>query len=1109
MSTTNNTQNFTPTTTTSTATPPPPTTTTTATPSASPPRRNYARRALDGTMWALGGAAHGIKSMAKAPFVPIGSGIVSGAQHEFEQMVQPGSPLVAQLQDSLRKALLRQPPEELLQLQNLIEAVTERPESLTAEEIKLTRSYLILLLKDNGKLLNDLAPDLRPEDRTIINKIGNLFKVTDPNANFDLSLFETDVENLKKFDEVFTTILDRSHGTLVEAMAYLQEALLEEENGMLAQAVDVLKKKCTDEQTGLMKQVVDQLTLLLGKKDGPIDLLTNKLTVGEESTIAKAIALIQAKMLDKDGIVDQIGNRFNHEEEGIVVKALAITKTKMEELLKSSLVQFKEELNSKDGVMATLRQQLSEGENSVLKQAIALLNESLFKPDDGTMAKLRRELTSEDKGILQEALKIFAHKLNDEKEGVLVQTMDLLKKKLNADDGALAEAVRLLEAKLNGKDGVIDKLQHRLLNEHDGALIQALNHVQKRLNDEKEGILAKAITQMEQRLFAEKGTLDQLEKRLTADETGILAKAVESLKKALEKKDGPMDFLNARVQQMLADSLEILKKKCLDEKDGLIAQTLESLTKQLKAENGVLDTLNQRLNDPKDGIIVKAVASLNTKLTEENGTLDILQKKLLDEKEGILVKAIETLQKRVIDKDGLIDQVINQFQERLTHPEKGILVQAKQYLLDEKTGLFAQANALIKKKLTEKDGVLDLIESRLTHEETGILIKAAGLLEKKMMAMVDQIGDKLTAQAHPLLSNARKKLIELRKAISENNKAAIKKTSRALQEQLQLMAAQKAIVFAKQPLTEDDRLLLNQLTDRLPAFYAENPPSQGDMLVIVEAGLAAVNRYYISQEGYAARTGTILQEALDPVMSRLENLPKTMYDNFRGRTPTEPGDAAPAEEGTVSQFLANGSSILKTILDKGAQAISGQAISSFASVLILGINQVLAKMDNTETFRQPKTALEEIIFTLNSVQQTGRWGDLYQILGNAAQAMRAVKIYVNGFRIPNTSPVGNPAATSEAAYSDNINALQDAMDLAPEQPVNQDWRKLAGDEKNKLIGNASRYLTIKHIYQDICKLRPSDEVFYLTLMKKAKEKNGKTDEVLRDLLFSNTLPMLT
>ena len=36
-----------------------------------------------------------------------------------------------------------------------------------------------------------------------------------------------------------------------------------------------------------------------------------------------------------------------------------------------------------------------------------------------------------------------------------------------------------------------------------------------------------------------------------------------------------MDLLNARVQQMLADSLEILKKKCLDEKDGLIAQTLE------------------------------------------------------------------------------------------------------------------------------------------------------------------------------------------------------------------------------------------------------------------------------------------------------------------------------------------------------------------------------------------------------------------------------------------------------------------------------------------------------------------------------------------------------
>ena len=205
------------------------------------------------------------------------------------------------------------------------------------------------------------------------------------------------------------------------------------------------------------------------------------------------------------------------------------------------------------------------------------------------------------------------------------------------------------------------------------------------------------------------------------------------------------------------------------------------------------------------------------------------------------------------------------------------------------------------------------------------------------MAMVDQIGDKLTAQAHPLLSNARKKLIELRKAISENKKLAIQKISRELQQQLQQMAAQKAIVFTKQPL-EDDRLLLNQLIDRLPAFYAENPPSQGDMLVSVEAGLAAVNRYYITQEGFAARTGTILQEAMDPVMSRLENLPKTMYDNFRGRTSTEPRDAAPVEEGTVSQFLDNGSSILKTILEKAPKRSPAKrfpllpAFSSSASI---------------------------------------------------------------------------------------------------------------------------------------------------------------------------------
>ncbi len=1116
-----------------------------------PPQRNFRQRVWDRTTSAIGGAVQPIVWGGRAVATGvqkagegIGSVTAKGARKEIEKMVQPDGPFVGNLQASVLKALLNQPPEELLVLKELIKAVLEDSDSLTPEETQTIDSYFKLLFKQDAHLLKQLAPDLSPEDFKLFKTIADLFK--DPAK---ITLFEKDMQSLKDFDTVFTKILDKNHGALVHTMAFLHEALLEDENGMLGQAIDVLKKKCTDENTGLMKEVIDQLTVLLGKKDGPIDLLTTKLTVGEESTIARAVNLIKGKMLDKDGLVDQIGKRFNDEEEGIIVKALAIAKTKMDELLANSLAKFKEELTKDDGLMTTLREQLSTGDKSVLKEAIALLKESLFKPDEGIVAKLRRELTSEENGMLHEALKIFAKSLNDEKEGILTKTMELLKGKLNADDGPLSEALRLIELKLNGKDGVVEKLQHRLLNENDGALIKALHLLQDKLNNEKDGILAKSIQLLETRLFDEQnGTLAAVEKRLTAEDTGILTKAVDALKKALEKKDGTLDLMNVRFQKMLEESLELLKKKCLDEKDGLITQALENLNKQLKAENGLFETLNQRLNDPKDGILVKAVATLNTKLTEKDGTLDLLQKRLLDEKDGIVVKAIDllnsklqqkdgpldTLQKKINDKDGIIDKAMNQLQERLTHEEHGILTQVKQYLMDEKKGILAEANELLKKKLKEEGGVLDIIEHRLNDKEEGILIKAARILQDKLVGkggVLDQVDEKLTGRAHPLLSNSRKKLIQLQKGIANGDKAAITKSSRELQQLLENLNAQTATVFTKQALTAEDQLLLNQFKDKLPGFYAENPPSQGDMLLAAEAGLSVLERYYSSQEGIAARTGAIFQESLtgavesmkdavDPVLSRLENLPitmgknvKTMVDNLMGRTPSTDSPAAEqgaAGEGTISQFLENGGSILKNILQKGAQAVSQQALASFASILILGIKEVLKKMDspagqdplnNRDPYQTCRTALEGVVASLDSARENGGWQDLYQNLINAAQAMRTVKIYVQGFRLPNAGSNGNQIGKAEGIYSNNIHSLQNAMDNAPEQPGNQeDWKKLANEEKDKLITNTARFLTIKHIYENVCSLKPADEQFYLTLMKKAKEK-PRADSELKKLFF--------
>jgi len=167
--------------------------------------------------------------------------------------------------------------------------------------------------------------------------------------------------------------------------------------------------------------------------------------------------------------------------------------------------------------------------------------------------------------------------------------------------------------------------------------------------------------------------------------------------------------------------------------------------------------------------------------------------------------------------------------------------------------------------------------------------------------------------------------------------------------------------------------------------------------------------------------------------------------------------------GTISQFLDKGGSILKDLLSKGAQAVSQQALSSFANILSFGIQQALDNMEDTPACRQPKEKLNEIIATLDSVRDNGNWSDLYHNLVKASEALKPVKIYINGFRVPR---IGSESVkNAEGIYSDHISALQKAIDSSSPEQENQDWITLAENEKNKLIDNATKYLTIKHIYE--------------------------------------------
>ncbi len=596
--------------------------------------------------------------------------------------------------------------------------------------------------------------------------------------------------------------------------------------------------------------------------------------------------------------------------------------------------------------------------------------------------------------------------------------------------------------------------------------------------------------------------------------SGFMNGANRELEQML-KTDGPLasqlrEFVaHALLKQPPPELFQLkeLIKKALEDTHHLTSDDVRSIDAHLQLlfqeQSKLLKLLAPNMSPEAMGLFEKVAKLFNTPHLEEGG-LDFLKQNLADASKQDIQNFNAVFNTILDENQGALIQAISFLQQAL--------LQTKQYfsdsLNDEENGILVQAMDLFNQKLHEKDGPIDLLDIRLTDKDTGIFSRAADILQEKLMPLIDQFDERLTGQAHPLLLDSRKKLIALRRAIIAQDKASIQKSSRELQGSLEQLTIQTALVFSKKPLGQEDQLILNQLKTQLPNFYGDTPPDQVNMLIPVEAAFAVINRYYGSCEGVAARIATILQEALsdsiatvvetiNPLLTRFENMPKTMAQNLLGGMP----EGTTAENGgLVSQFLDTGGSILQKMLEKGAQAVCKQSLPAFGRVLAFGIRQALDHMDDTPASRQPRAVLTGIIDNLNATRENGNWSGLYQNLLAAAEALKLVKIHVNGFHVPNIGS-GEAVGNAEGVYSNNMNTLQKAIDDTPSEPEGQDWKALAKAEKDKFIGNLTKFLTMKHIYEDVCRLKPTDERFYMRLLSTSKEKGDQADSELKKLFF--------
>ncbi len=214
---------------------------------------------------------------------------------------------------------------------------------------------------------------------------------------------------------------------------------------------------------------------------------------------------------------------------------------------------------------------------------------------------------------------------------------------------------------------------------------------------------------------------------------------------------------------------------------------------------------------------------------------------------------------------------------------------------------------------------------------------------------------------------------------------------------------------------------------------------------------------------------------------------------------------ASTEEGTISQFLSYGISYLKGMAGNGGGFLSKLAASTFAGWLISGVNLFLPEMRKANVPEQAVTAFEQILSSLTKAQESGDFSAVISQMEAAGKVMKENNIImsVHGFQIPLIGAPSEKKDLIETSYSDNIALLKEAINAPLPPPAqNQNWENLALEENTKLVYNISNFLALKHIYEDVCGLKPDYETFYLTLIAQATKNGSATStKKLKELLL--------
>jgi len=411
----------------------------------------------------------------------------------------------------------------------------------------------------------------------------------------------------------------------------------------------------------------------------------------------------------------------------------------------------------------------------------------------------------------------------------------------------------------------------------------------------------------------------------------------------------------------------------------------------------------------------------------------------------------------------------------------------------------------------------DLFELIIKNNQ-GVVVKALELLHGKGSEIAaSTIDDHLNSLPHKHLTKA-KILTQLlkeafkAKAPDENFLEIVKETHASLIK----LEAKKDKIFKKAPLQVDELKELQTFKTLLGEFItptSSSKPSREDISkALKKVNKPIILKHFKSEEGVMARTMGVFLETLTPILVRLEKLPQTWMQHVFNTPPSvpaltsspPPSSPSPPLSGSsvgLDKYLGMGAQLLEKLSAAATNAVSQKAIKTVAEGVIWGLKQAQELTKDNEAYKQAHTAITLVIPQAEEAVKKGSWKSLLDAIKNCLSTFNAHQIYLNGVRIPRFGGSNEKHFKAISIYSENLKLLN----KNPGDPLHKDdYQKLIELEKKAFDQDTSFFISLKVVYESLCRLPPPNDNFYYHLLEQAGETPSiSPSKKMRELFFAH------